>query len=231
MSSLLKSWCKENNVRLEIAGPKHQEQNGFIESSYKTTARMARSMLVRSHLPIDFYHLALDYAILILRVLPAKGLQDEHGKPTTTYQLLYGKKPRIQRYKVFGCSVVFKRYEPISNGEVNSRFTTLQRGSRGIFVGFPKHQAGWLIYVQEKLNSSHLIVSSDVVFDQYFLSGITGNNKVFKQAQPERNVGKVGGRVPAITEKTGDITNLINSSVSHWGSKLTSNSKTLDLEK
>jgi hypothetical protein len=37
-------------------------------------------------------------------------------------------------------------------------------------------------------------MSSDVVFDQQFLSGITGSNIVFYQGQNERNVGKVGGR-------------------------------------
>ena len=57
----------------------------------------------------------------------------------------------------------------------------------------------------------------DVAFDQHFLSGPTGTSKPFSQAQPERNVGRVGGRRPTPTETTGDITNLTDSQVSHWG--------------
>ena len=220
-SDEFKEWCFKNHISLTIAGPKHQEQNGFIESSYKTAGRMARSMLVRAHLPIEFFHLAMDYAILILRVMPAKGLVDSDGNSTTTYQIIHGKKPRIQRFKVFGCPVVFKRYQPAHEGDITTNFKQLQRGSRGIFVGFPKNQAGWLIFVEEKIAGSHLVVLSDVDFDQTFLSGITGNNKVFQQGQNERNVGKVGGRKSQITESTGDITNLTDSNISHWGDKQT----------
>jgi hypothetical protein len=62
-----------------VACPKHQEQNSFIKKAYGTASQMARSMLVHSHLPMDFYHLALDYACKMLRVLPAKGLVDHEG--------------------------------------------------------------------------------------------------------------------------------------------------------
>jgi hypothetical protein len=82
-----------------------------------------------------------------------------------------------------------------------------------------------LIYVPEKIGDSHLIVSMDVVFDQHFMSGITGTRKVFDQGQMERNVGKVGGRKAEITETTGNITNLMDSEISHWGQKETFNSE------
>ena len=220
-SEKFSQWCKEENINLTIAGPKHQEQNGFIESSYKTSSRMARSMLVGAHLPMSFFHLAFDYALLILRVMPAKGLVDSEGNQTTTYQILHNKKPRVRRFKVFGCPVVFKRYQPKHDGDTTTNFKQLQRGSRGIFVGFPKNQAGWLIYVDEAIKGSHLVVSMDVDFDQHFLSGISGTNKVFAQGELEKDIGKVGGlRAPA-TESTGDITNLIDSTTSHWGTEST----------
>jgi hypothetical protein len=68
-----------------LAGKKHQEQNSFVEKAYGTASQMARLILVHAHLSMDFYHLALDYACKILRVLPAKGLVDHDGNPTTTY--------------------------------------------------------------------------------------------------------------------------------------------------
>ena len=106
---------------------------------------MARSMLIAAKLPISFYHFVMDYACLILRVIPAKGLVNTNGQATTTYEILHGKKPRIKRFKDFGCPVVFKRYQPQHNVDTNTSFWQLQRGSRGIFLGFPKNQAGWLV--------------------------------------------------------------------------------------
>jgi len=216
-----KTWCRENHIKLTIAGPRHQEQNGFVKTTYKTLGRMARSMLIALHLPIQFYHLAMDYACLILRVLPQKGLKNENGEPVTTYQVLHNKKPRIRRFRVFGCPVVFKRYKPQHAGDHTTTFQQLQRGSRGIFVGFPRNQAGWLIYVPEKIGGHHLIVSMDVVFDQHFMSTPVGSNTPYAGAQTERPVGRQGGRLGSITEATGNITNITDTSVSHWGNDVT----------
>ena len=135
-------WCKENNIKLEIAGPKHQEQNAFVKRSYQTISRMAWSMLVLAHLLMKFYLPALDYACKILRVLPAKGLVDKEGKLTTPYAIMYGMKPHIARYKVFRCPVVFKKYKPMINGKPVSQLKQLPRGCRGIFIGLPANQAG-----------------------------------------------------------------------------------------
>ena len=218
---LLRNWYSSNNIQLTIAGPKHQEQNGFVENAYRTCGRMARSMLINANLPTQFMHLALDYACLIMQVLPCKRLLNTDGKPTTTYKVLHKKKPRINRFKVFGCPAVFKRYQPQHDGDTSTNFTQLQRGSRGIFVGFPKNQAGWLIYVSEKIGNSHLIVSSDVIFDQHFLSGSKGVKAPFAGGEPVKNLGSHRGRKGQISEETGDITNLTEAPVSHWGNKRT----------
>ena len=212
-----KKWCKKESITLTIAGPHHQEQNAFAESTYRVCSKMARSMLAFANLPIEFFHFAIDYAIMILRVLPPKNLVDERGNPITTYQLLHHVKPRISRFKVFGCPVVFKRYQPFKDNKMVTDFKQVQQGSRGIFVGFPSDQAGWLIYVPEKIQNSHLVVSMDVAFDQTFMSGAIGTNKPFAQAQPERHVGKHGGNRSEVSESTGDITSLTTPTISHWG--------------
>ena len=148
-------------------------------------------MLVQAHLPLSFLHFALDCTCLILRVLPSKNLLKDNKAPTTTYELLYNKWTCIQRYKVFGYPNIFKRYQPVYDGNSSTKFTQLQRGSRGIFVGFPRNQAGWLIYVPEKIGNKNLAVCSDVVFDQFMLSNIAGTNFSFSQSQPEINIGEV----------------------------------------
>ena len=211
-----KDWCNKEYIKLSIAAPKHQEQNGFVERAYQTASRMARAMLIKAHLKIEFYILALMYACKILRVLPAKGLVDTEGNLTTTYAILHGRKPRVQRYKVFGCPAIFKRYAPMINGKIVTDFKQLQKGCRGIFVGFPDNQAGWLFFVEHKIGGSHLVISMDAVFDQHFLSGITTSNSNFDGSQPERLIGRINTTKNA-DEQTGDITNLTNTAISHWG--------------
>ena len=220
-SEEFKTWCRDEQIKLSIAGPKHQEQNAFAETTYNTVSKMARAMLVHAHLPIEFYHFALDYALLILRVLPAKNLVDEEANPITTYQLIHHLKPRVSRFKVFGCPVVFKRYQPFLDGKMVTDFKQLQQGSRGIFVGFPRGQAGWLIYVPEKIQHSHLVVSMDVVFDQDFVSGSIGSKKPFAQSQPERDFKLSTGYDESNPEMTGDVTNLMGTTESHWGDRET----------
>ena len=211
-----KRWCNEEGISLSIAGPRHQEQNAFAETTYKTVSQMARKMLVHAHLPLDFYHFALDYALLILRVLPPKNLTDEEGNPLTTYQLLHHMKPRVSRFKVFGCPVVFKRYQPFKDGKLVTDFQQIQQGSRGTFVGFPPGQAGWLIYVPEKIQNSHLVVSTDVIFDQDLISLPVGVKKPFAQSQPERNIRVPTNLQSSIEESTGDITTVGPSTITHW---------------
>ena len=219
-SQEFKDWCNKEYIKLSLAAPKHQEQNGFVERAYQTASRMSRAMLIKAHLKIEFYSLALMYACKILRVLPAKGLVDTNGNLTTTYAILHGRKPRVQRYKVFGCPAVFKRYAPMINGKLITDFKQLQKGCRGIFVGFPDNQAGWLFYVEHKIGGSHLVISMDAVFDQHFLSGITTSNSNFDGSQPERLIGRINTTKNA-DEQTGDITNLTDTAISHWGDKHT----------
>ena len=217
-SKEFKEYCSKENITLSVAAPKHQEQNGIVERGYGTASGMARSMLVHANLPKSFYGLALQYACKILRVLPAKGLVDSIGKPTTPYALIHGKKPRVSRYKVFGCPVVFKRYLPMHNRKIIPTFQQMQRGVRGIFVGFPEDQAGWLVYVDTPLQGSHLVVSQDVVFDQMFVSPLGLNKLPFAGAESERTpTGGAGRPGSEPSEETGDITSLADVNVSHWG--------------
>jgi hypothetical protein len=142
---------------------------------------------------------------------------DSDGNLTTTYAILHGKKPRISRFKVFGCPVLFKKYNSQKDGETTSKFKELQQGARGIFVGFQDDQAGWLIFIQQKISGWHLIISMDVMFDQMFLTGITASIKGFGNSQDTRKIGNLPTKTLINTKNTGDVTNLADFQMSHWG--------------
>ena len=59
-SNEVKSKCNSNNITLTLAGPKHQEQNVFVERAHGNASIMARSMLVRDRIPYcSFYWLMI----------------------------------------------------------------------------------------------------------------------------------------------------------------------------
>jgi hypothetical protein len=45
-SKAFSDWCKEENITLTVAAPRHQEQNAFVERAYGTCSKMACAMLV-----------------------------------------------------------------------------------------------------------------------------------------------------------------------------------------
>jgi hypothetical protein len=59
----------------------------------------------------------------------------------------------------------------------------VQRGIRGIFVGFPTNQAGWHVYIPQ---SGHLLTSCDVQFYEFFQSILQYNTTLFHDSMPTR---------------------------------------------
>ena len=90
---------------------------------------------------------------------------------------------------------------------------TLQRGSRGVFVGFAPQQAGYLIYIDTPISGSHLITSHDVTCDDDFTTATARTSRVFHAGRSLRTVGQ--GYIPTINpeeqEQTGTI-DTVNSS-------------------
>lgn len=85
--------------------------------------------------------------------------------PTTPYQLFHGTSPSISAFRVFGSPVVVKRRVT----EMSSIGKQTERGTRGIFIGFPSNQKGYLIFC---LGSRQILVSDDVIFDESFQAAI-----------------------------------------------------------
>ena len=96
----------------------------------------------------------------IFPVLPIKYLINEDGDPTTTYKLSTGTKPSVSHLCVLFCPcVVRKAMAHVETKTLNMRHQA-QKGFRGIFVGIPEHQKGYLVYVP----STTKIISSYNVF-------------------------------------------------------------------
>ena len=102
----------------------------------------------------------------IFPVLPIKDLINKYGDPTTPHKLATGTKPSVShlRLSFFPC-VVRKAMAHVETKALNMRHQA-QKGFRGIFVGIPEHQKGYLVYVP---STRKIISSYDVVFDEKVL--------------------------------------------------------------
>ena len=122
--------------------------NGQVEVTWRTLRTIAHSLVVHARVPEIYVHFALMYTTdHIFPVLLIKYLINEDGDPTTPYKLATVTKPSVSHLRVLFCPcVVRKATAHVETKMLNMRHQA-QKGFRGIFVGIPQHQKGYLVYV------------------------------------------------------------------------------------
>ena len=195
LSAQFRTWCQQHGIALQSAAPAHQEQNGTCESAWSDIRAIVFQILSEARLDHRFYDHALIYAWQIKNVLPLRGLSTpiNTDDPTnlrqcTPFEKYFDKKPNISRYHVFGCPCVAKVNRRTPNNAIDTPDTLtnqniIQRGVRGIFIGFPLNQSGYNIYLPQ---AGSTIVSLDVAFDENFSSPLSYPNHMYHDALPTR---------------------------------------------
>ena len=167
-SEEFKTFCTEAGFELTLAAPKHQHQN-LAEAEWKSIKTLAFSFMAHARVGEAFTGLALEHAFKGFNCLPIQGLMDDSGAPTTPFFKFFGKKPKLDQFKVLFCPVVYKKYTSKKDGCTIKPTKSPQHGCRGIFVGIPTDQAGYNIFVP---SIRQIINSQDVLFDENFTSAI-----------------------------------------------------------
>lgn len=97
---------------LERCGIRHQrtvpytpEQNGSAERENRTVIEAARTMIHAKEMDLSFWAEAVNTAVFVLN---RTGTSSVAGK--TPFELWYGKKPKIDCLKPFGCSIYMCMY-------------------------------------------------------------------------------------------------------------------------
>ena len=145
--------------------------NVQVEVTWRTLRTVAHSLMVHARVPEVYVHFTLMYTTdQIFPVLPIKDFINEDGNPTTPHKLATGTKPSVSNLRVlFYPCVVHKATAHVETNALNMRHQA-QKGFRGIFVGIPEHQKGYLVYV----HSTRKVTSSyNVVFDESFSSALS----------------------------------------------------------
>ena len=119
--------------------------------------------MVHARVPVVYVHFALMYKTYhIFPVLPIKDLINEDGDPTTPHKLETIMEPSVSHLRVLFCPcVVHKAIAHVETKTLNMRHQA-QKGFRGIFIGIPEHQKGYLVYIP---STRKIISSYNVVFD------------------------------------------------------------------
>ena len=76
---------EELNLYQQFSPAYHPERNGTAERTYRTMFNDARAMLLSSPLPVTYFPLAMEHAVLIRNLLP-KGKREK-----SAYEKLTGK--------------------------------------------------------------------------------------------------------------------------------------------
>ena len=145
--------------------------------TWRTLCTIAHALMVHAGVSEAYIHFALMYTTYhIFLVLPIKDLIKKYGDLTTPYKLATGTKPSVSYLRVlfFPC-VVWKSTAHVWKKALNMRHQA-QKGFRGIFVGIPRHQKRYLVYVPI---TRKIISSYDVVFGESFSSALAYRSKSY----------------------------------------------------
>jgi len=144
-------FCNETGIKHFTTTPYTPQQNGVVERRNQTIVEMARCLLKSKGVPCKFWGEAVVTAVYILNRAPTKSLHN-----MTPFEAWYGKKPRVDHLRTFGCLVHVK--------VVGTGITKLyDRSTKMVFLGYESGTKGYRVF--DPVNNQ-LHVSRDVVFEE-----------------------------------------------------------------
>ena len=87
-----------------------------------------------------------------------------------------GEKPPVRHLRTLFCPVIVKKHTAMKDKKMVNMRHQAQKGYRGIFVGMPENQEGYLCYV---LSICNMVTSYDMLFDKTFLSALAYSEKPY----------------------------------------------------
>lgn len=146
----LADYFKTRGIEHRLIAPHRHEMNGLAERMNRTIADAVRAMLQDAKLPPIYWAHAANYFVDIHNVTP----HSSSAPGSTPYQVIYGSKPDISHFRVFGCPA-YARVPP----EFRKKLDPKSR--KGIFVGIYNDAAYKIM-----LPSREIVKSKDVIFDE-----------------------------------------------------------------
>ncbi|XP_021752647.1 uncharacterized protein LOC110715354 [Chenopodium quinoa] len=131
-NSRFDEFCRENGMNHNFSAPRTPQQNGVVERKNQTLEEMARTMLIASGLPRNFWAKAVNTACYILNRVTIRSIINK-----TLYELFRGRKPNISHLRAFGCKCFVH-----NNGKKNlGKFD--ERSEEAIFLGYASNSKAY----------------------------------------------------------------------------------------
>ena len=153
VSAEWKAFADEQGFIHQLTAPYSPQQNGIIERLNRTLLEKMRCLLLWSQLPKSFWDVALLHSNWLRNRTPTSALQG--GIPMVAWS---NKETNFKKVHTFGCLVQYLKVGHDKDKKGN-KFAT--KTAYGIFLGMPKHQAGYLIWDPTRTD---ILVRDDVKF-------------------------------------------------------------------
>ena len=118
------------------------------------------------------------------------------------HKLATGTKPSVSHLRVLFCPCVVRKYTAHVETKTLNMSHQAQKGFRGIFVGIPEHQEGYLVYVP---STRKVISSYNVVFDESFSSALSYTSRPYSEAMAMRPAVTYIPHATSSKEQNGDV--------------------------
>ena len=152
-SAAWKDLADKKGFTHQLTAPYSPQQNGIIERLNRTLLEKMRCLLLWSKLPKSFWDVALLHSNWLRNRTPTSALKG--GIPLVAWS---DKQTNFKKIHTFGCLVQYLKvgHDKDKKGD---KFAT--RTAYGIFLGMPKHQAGYLIWDPTR---TEILVRDDIKF-------------------------------------------------------------------
>ena len=108
----------------------------------------------------------------------------------------------MSHLRVLFCSCVVRKYTAHVKTKTLNMRNQAQKEFRGIFVGIPQHQKGYLVYIP---SARKVILSYDALFDESFSIALSYTSRLYSEAMAMRPEVMYTPYATSSKEQTGGV--------------------------
>nr|GEW22927.1 hypothetical protein [Tanacetum cinerariifolium] len=168
-------FCNANDIIHNFSAPRTPQSNDVVERKNRTLQEMSRTMLNEQALSYKFWCNVVDTSTYILNQILFRAILEK-----TPYELLRGRKPNLDYFKVFGSKITYNvpnkyNYSKIESSKalpklkMSSEFSWLTltkfdlKSYEGIFLGYSQNSKAYIILNKHTMKIKE---SLNVTFDE-----------------------------------------------------------------
>ncbi|GJY58151.1 retrovirus-related pol polyprotein from transposon TNT 1-94 [Tanacetum coccineum] len=145
------NYCDSNGITHNFSAPRTPQSNGVVERKNRTLQEMSRTMLNEQSIPQKFWCNAVDTSTYIINRITIR-----HILGKTPYELLRGRKPNLNYFKVFGSKCFI-----LNTKDYLTKFDP--KSYEGVFLGYSQNSKAYIILNKQTMKVEE---SLNVTFDE-----------------------------------------------------------------